>query len=199
VLTKERTVIGRRKQSDISISDNSVSGLHASIARRGDKYEIVDMQSTNGVHIAGRRIDRQLLKDGDLVVVGEHQLEYLEGNFEGQVEGGNRDPVGLPPDVTADPGRLLVLSGKNKGEAIELSAALISVGEPGVQMAAISQRPTGHFIVHVDGGKDRNRVPMVNGEPIGFRSRKLEHGDTLEVAGIEMQYFVSDRTVINLR
>jgi ribosome-associated protein YbcJ (S4-like RNA binding protein) len=42
----------------------------------------------------------------------------------------------------------------------------------------------------VDGGKDKDKVPMVNGEPTGFKSRKLIDGDEIEVAGIEMEYRV---------
>ena len=46
----------------------------------------------------------------------------------------------------------------------------------------------GHFIIHVDGGK--GKVPLVNGEPTGFKARKLEHDDEIEVAGILMEYTV---------
>lgn len=53
------------------------------------------------------------------------------------------------------------------------------------------RRPSGHFIIHVDGGEDKLHVPIINGEPIGFESRRLERGDQIEVAGIEMEYGAS--------
>ena len=80
------------------------------------------------------------------------------------------------------------MSGKDIDTKIRLNEALTTIGVPGVQMAAVSMRPRGHFIIHVDGGKDKSKVPVVNGEPTGFKSRQLEDGDNIEVAGIEMQY-----------
>ena len=65
---------------------------------------------------------------------------------------------------------------------------MTTVGEPGIQVAAVSKRPQGHFIIHVDGGKEKDKVPLVNGEPTGFKSRKLEPGDVIEVADIQMEY-----------
>ena len=85
-------------------------------------------------------------------------------------------------------GALIVSGGANDGQCVSLAEPLNTIGEAGVQVAAVSKRPSGHFIIHVDGGKDRDRVPLVNGEPIGFKARRLEVGDRVEVAGIEMGY-----------
>lgn len=205
VLSKESTVIGRKKECDISVTDSAVSGVHGRVLRVGDKYQIKDMSSTNGIHLHGRRIQQQILKDGDIILVGEHQLKFVEGKFVDTSTLEIPNPVKKKSDKAApptspieQPASLLILSGRNKNQQIDLTEPLTSVGVPGIQVAAISQRPQGHFIVHVDGGKDRNRVPTVNGDPIGFRSRKLEHGDKIEVADIEMEYLLSDITVIKL-
>ena len=85
-----------------------------------------------------------------------------------------------------DEPRLKVITGK--GEDVVLQQGLTTIGSPGIQVAAISKRPRGYFIIHVDGGEDRERVPLVNGEPTGFRSRQLAHGDHIQVAGIEWEY-----------
>ncbi|MBL6690132.1 MAG: hypothetical protein ISP91_07050 [Pseudomonadales bacterium] len=71
-----------------------------------------------------------------------------------------------------------------------LEDSMTSIGVAGVQMAAVSKRPQGHFIIHVDGGKDRNKTPVVNGEPIGFKSKKLEVGDLIEVADLQFEYCI---------
>jgi hypothetical protein len=65
---------------------------------------------------------------------------------------------------------------------------MTTIGVPGIQVAAVSRRPQGHFIIHVDGGKEKARVPLVNGEPIGFKSHKLEDKDKIEVADTKMEY-----------
>ncbi|MFT7684894.1 MAG: pSer/pThr/pTyr-binding forkhead associated (FHA) protein [Candidatus Azotimanducaceae bacterium] len=87
-------------------------------------------------------------------------------------------------------GYLIYSTGPKSGAKIPLEEGLTTIGEPGVQIAAISKRPQGHFIIHVDGGKDKNKVPLVNGEPTGFKSHKLEPGDTIEVAGNQMEYYI---------
>ncbi|MDZ7686226.1 MAG: hypothetical protein U5O39_15465 [Gammaproteobacteria bacterium] len=85
-------------------------------------------------------------------------------------------------------GFLKVVGGQRDGERITLEEGLTKIGQPGVQVAAVSRRPQGYFLIHVDGGNDRERVPLINGEPIGFKSRKLEPGDKVEVAGTTMSY-----------
>lgn len=69
-------------------------------------------------------------------------------------------------------------------EDVALQQGLTTIGKPGIQVAAISKRPRGCFIIHVDGGEDRKRVPLVNGEPTGFKSRQLAHGDRGNRVGV---------------
>lgn len=172
--------IGRKSDCDISIKDPAVSGNHAQIKKTPDGYLIEDLGSTNGVHISGHKINRKILKNEDVVTIGEHQLRFLISKTE----------VTQSTQNVASAGYLMVTSGANSGDRIDLKDALTTVGKPGIQVAAVSKRPKGHFIIHVDGGKDKDKVPLVNGEPTGFKSRKLEPGDIIEVAGIEMEYCV---------
>lgn len=179
----EFAVIGRKSDCDISIKDPAVSGSHARLQKIGDSYVIQDLGSTNGIYMKGRRIKQQVLKNEDVVTIGEHKLKFLIGD--------GTAPPKEPPKVYKNIGAkgfLRVLTGEHKGQKILLEEGLTTIGEPGIQVAAVSRRPQGHFIIHVDGGKDKERVPLVNGEPTGFKSRKLESGDTIEVAGVEMQY-----------
>ncbi|HEX9404887.1 MAG TPA: FHA domain-containing protein, partial [Steroidobacteraceae bacterium] len=78
----------------------------------------------------------------------------------------NKRP-GVPDNATALPkAKLQVLSGAFAGRELELTKALTTLGRPGVQVAAITRRAEGYFIVHVDSGKE-NDFPQVNGVPIG--------------------------------
>ena len=184
LITGATTTIGRRSACDISISDPAVSGKHAQIQRIKDDYLIQDLGSTNGLMYEGRKIKQQVLKNNDVVLVGEHKLKFV------LIEpvAGPRKPANTLSNASSAGAYLDILTGPDTGQEINLEEGLTTIGQPGVQVAAISRRPQGHFIIHVDGEKDKGRVPLVNGEPTGFKSRKLEPGDKVEVAGIAMEY-----------
>jgi len=86
--------------------------------------------------------------------------------------------------------KLQVLSGAFAGRELELSKALTTLGRPGVQVAAITRRAEGYFIVHVDSGKD-NDFPLLNGNAIGAQATRLTDNDVIQLAGVKMGFFVS--------
>ena len=86
--------------------------------------------------------------------------------------------------------KLQVLSGAFAGRELELNKALTTLGRPGVQVAAITRRADGYFIVHVDSGKP-NDYPQVNGTPTGEQARKLSDNDVIMLAGVKMGFFES--------
>jgi pSer/pThr/pTyr-binding forkhead associated (FHA) protein len=102
----------------------------------------------------------------------------------------NKRP-GVPENATALPkAKLQVLSGAFAGRELELTKALTTLGRPGVQVAAITRRAEGYFIVHVDSGKE-NDFPQVNGVPIGPQARRLNDNDVVQLAGVKMGFFES--------
>jgi pSer/pThr/pTyr-binding forkhead associated (FHA) protein len=86
--------------------------------------------------------------------------------------------------------KLQVLSGAFAGRELELTKALTTLGRPGVQVAAITRRAEGYYIVHVESGKD-NDFPLVNGQEIGAQARKLSDNDVVQLAGVKMGFFAS--------
>ncbi|MDX1405193.1 MAG: FHA domain-containing protein [Woeseiaceae bacterium] len=86
--------------------------------------------------------------------------------------------------------KLQVLSGAFAGRELELTKALTTLGRPGVQVAAITRRAEGYFVVHVESGKDGD-FPLVNGQPIGAQAKKLADNDVLQLAGVKMGFFQS--------
>ena len=86
--------------------------------------------------------------------------------------------------------KLQVLSGAFAGRELELTKALTTLGRPGVQVAAITRRAEGYFIVHVDSGKEDD-FPLVNGVPIGPQARRLNDNDVVQLAGVKMGFFES--------
>jgi pSer/pThr/pTyr-binding forkhead associated (FHA) protein len=68
-------VVGRRK-GDIPLSDDKVSNRHAELKILGpEAYFVVDLASTNGTFLNGRRIDRQQVQGGEEIRVGDSLLQ----------------------------------------------------------------------------------------------------------------------------
>ena len=86
--------------------------------------------------------------------------------------------------------KLQVLSGTFAGRELELQKALTTLGRPGVQVAAITRRTEGYYIVHVESGKTEG-MPLVNGMAIGPQARKLQDNDVIQLAGVKMGFFIS--------
>jgi pSer/pThr/pTyr-binding forkhead associated (FHA) protein len=86
--------------------------------------------------------------------------------------------------------KLQVLSGSSAGRELDLVKALTTLGRPGVQVAAITRRAEGYYIVHVDSGSTQT-FPLVNGLAIGPQARKLEDNDIIQIAGVKMGFFLS--------
>lgn len=85
--------------------------------------------------------------------------------------------------------KLQVLSGSFAGRELDLVKALTTLGRPGVQVAAITRRSDGYYIVHVDGIADSH--PLVNDEPIGPKARRLVDSDVITLAGVKMGFFAA--------
>jgi len=76
LLNKSSMSIGRGHDCDIRLRSSSVSRYHAVLRISHDAVIFEDMNSTNGCFVNGRRIKRQLLKDGDRVKVGAVPLRF---------------------------------------------------------------------------------------------------------------------------
>ena len=95
---------------------------------------------------------------------------------------------GLDGKTPVKKAKLQVLSGSFAGRELELNKALTTLGRPGIQVAAITRRQDGYFIVHVDSDKPNN-FPLVNGTAIGSQARKLVDNDVIQLAGVKMGFF----------
>jgi pSer/pThr/pTyr-binding forkhead associated (FHA) protein len=84
--------------------------------------------------------------------------------------------------------KLQVLSGQFAGRELDLVKTLTTLGRPGVQVAAITRRADGFYIVHVESGKEGD-YPLVNGSAIGPQARKLRDNDVVQLAGVKMGFF----------
>jgi hypothetical protein len=78
VLAGERTTMGRSRECDIVIDDPNVSRKHAEVRRTIEGWMVVDLGSTNGVKLNGRRVREEVLSPGDEITLGLAQLKFEE-------------------------------------------------------------------------------------------------------------------------
>src|SRR5579859_6534207 len=218
-MNKERYTIGRLPDNDIRIDNAAVSGHHSLIINILNDSFLEDLNSTNGTYVNGKLIKKHALQHGDVVTVGHHQLRFVEDD-EAQDEFEKTmviQPSSRPvekvraaaevaekaaPALSATgksrtldgtalkKAKLQVLSGAFAGRELELNKALTTLGRPGVQVAAITRRAEGYFIVHVDSGKE-NDFPLLNGNAIGAQATRLADNDVIQLAGVKMGFFVN--------
>lgn len=76
-LQQDRSItIGRKESNDLVISNLGVSGMHARIDSIGDQFTLTDTGSTNGTFVNKNLITTKLLQDGDVILVGKHQIVF---------------------------------------------------------------------------------------------------------------------------
>jgi hypothetical protein len=75
-LERGRLAIGRSRDCDIRLTDPNVSRRHAEVRQEGSSFYVVDLDSTNGTEVNGRRVRRARLEDGDMIVLGSTELAF---------------------------------------------------------------------------------------------------------------------------
>jgi len=200
VLSDKETVIGRDTNCDVYLDDPSVSRHHAKVARIYTGYFIEDLHSTNGLTLNGRRVRKHMLKDGDLVQIGTHDLRY---KAEGAQIGADLDktvvlgpagaarreqhPSAPPPPPAERAGRAYIryLTGPEQGDSKLVNKSLFTLGNPGGNLAVISRRAQGYFLLHL-GGDTRTTL---NDKEVHGAGVKLGNGDRIQVGEMQLEFY----------
>lgn len=213
-LEKEVTTIGRKDGNDIVIDNIGVSGFHAKIVKEGDYYAVEDLNSLNGTFVDSKKIAKVVLNSGDVILVGKHTLEFISEtgpqNQKAQPMRGismDETMVIAPQDqekilASAEKldvlGGFIVIEGSADAGEYELKERVTTIGKdesariklkgffaPKVA-ALVNRRKEGYFI-----SPSGKKTIKVNGEEINHRY-DLKDGDIVEVAGVKMQFYISE-------
>jgi len=68
--------LGSAPENNIRVMDGAVSGKHAGVAIDGNKFEIVDLGSKNGVLVNGKKTPRRFLRNGDIITLGMTDFKF---------------------------------------------------------------------------------------------------------------------------
>ncbi len=75
-LVMEEYGIGRDPASDIVIEDREVSRRHAMISKKAGEFLLCDLDSTNGVYVNNLKLERAVLKHGDVFQIGSCVFQF---------------------------------------------------------------------------------------------------------------------------
>ena len=70
--------VGRRKDNDLVLPDEKVSGQHAVIVLEEGQWVLRDLESTNGTLMEGRRIQEVGLTADDIIQIGRTRVAFKE-------------------------------------------------------------------------------------------------------------------------
>ncbi|MBJ2155886.1 FHA domain-containing protein [Variovorax sp. IB41] len=203
-LAKDRTTLGRRAYNDIVIDNLAVSGEHAVLHMSGGEVQIEDLNSTNGTYVNALAVQKQTLKDNDVVEVGGCRIHFrarsnlaigpgsarsAPGEFSTAIplssaptESGALIELGIP--------MLRVLSGSGNNpdgqdaQDVPLQKVVTTIGKPGVAVAVVTRRRQGYVAASVMGNV------TLNGAVLGTDAVALQERDVLELGGATRMQFV---------
>ncbi len=202
--------IGRRPGLEIHLDNLSVSGEHANVFTIGEDSFVEDMGSTNGTMVNNRKITKHHLKNGDVIVIGKHDLVFVSDSPDDMSPTVGADdfaktviisPGSMPSPAsekvpasaakrsasgTAKKGAIFVLSGANSGKRIDIVKKVTSLGRTGKKAGTITDGSEGYTLAPTPGGDES---PTLNGRPVPASGALLRNGDIIEVAGTRLQFY----------
>ncbi|THU03703.1 FHA domain-containing protein [Lampropedia puyangensis] len=197
-LVKPTTLIGRRQHNDLILDDPTVSGKHAAIYTGESQISIEDLGSTNGTYVNGDAIPAKQPHElglGDRLVVGSYRISLQMQVSDawnassvsptiaaGSFENTTRHALSQGPSAAIE-----ILSGINKGRQLLLTKVVTTIGPPGQGVISLTHRLNAYYIKHLEG----EQIVRINGQPLQSDNTKLNNGDRIQLAGIEMVFKLS--------
>jgi general secretion pathway protein A len=106
-----RIIVGRTVDNDVQIDSKFISRHHCQITTTSDGSVLEDLNSTNGVYVKSKRVRRHHLNDGDVVVLGKHEIMYLDERF-ARTRPGTQESTGDHPELEDAPERAAAADGE---------------------------------------------------------------------------------------
>jgi hypothetical protein len=76
-LVNSRALIGRSELSDMVIESRFVSRQHALLIRDQNTVILIDLKSRNGTFVNSRRVSSEVLRDNDIITIGNHRIKLI--------------------------------------------------------------------------------------------------------------------------
>lgn len=207
--------IGRRKDNDIVIENLAVSGYHAKIESIGEEFVLIDLQSKNGCFVNEQLVNSHWLKNGDVISIGKHSLEFSGHRPASQTEDPNdeiaqtmvmdtsryrsmikKSAPNYPSHFKRRKKTVAVVTYLTGGEGrLVLKNKLIKIGRDDTADIKIKGLTLGRFAATISKRSDGYHIsfvggmarPRVNEEPIA-QNQLLNDMDIIEIGPAKLQF-----------
>ena len=187
------TTLGRAEDNDVVLSDLGVSRRHARLHIQGGRVQVEDLGSGNGTHIRGRRVERELIEAGEMVVIDPFTLSF-QIRLAAPPFGAGLGAVTAAPLAHNSPARLVVLNGHRLAPAYPLVGPRFELGrsedkdvvlfDPSASRnhASIQQRGLRHWLEDLGSANGT----FLNGRRV--REYPLSQGDRVRIGSTEFLF-----------
>ncbi len=102
-LSRPRMILGRDPGCDISLDSTYLSRFQNLFMQTDGGWMIIDLNSTNGCFVNGRRVREHRLRDGDFIAVGHHQLRFASLGRRAELAASMEEAPETPEPVSVSP------------------------------------------------------------------------------------------------
>jgi hypothetical protein len=142
-LTQSVIKVGKVPSAHLQIADDAVSRMHAIIEVTGCDVSLIDLGSTRGSFVNGKKVNKARLESGDVITLGDTRIELTIRDAAARAAGpGAARPPAVPAPARRGAERPTVVSGVIEAviEAVPAVAPAQAV-PPTVVMAPVSTAP----------------------------------------------------------
>ena len=75
-INKPIVSIGRAASNTITLNNSNISQRHCEIVFEQNNYKIIDQKSTNGVLVNGLKVEKEILKNGDIISLANVEITF---------------------------------------------------------------------------------------------------------------------------
>jgi predicted component of type VI protein secretion system len=195
-LTGGVVTIGRQPDNLLRIDNPIVSGHHATICWENGRYVLEDHESFNGTYLNNRRINKEALKDGDVVLIGKHRVEFHVARSESETKDRSAGwqaqlekskPPQLDPTMVLDTAKLKEMMAKMKLDPAYAQRSRIAI-VPGPDSVERQHRKIGTITI-VAGRTNRRHYVL---------SSKLSAIGKSTMAGIRLKRWFAPRIAASI-
>ncbi len=176
--------IGRKPDNDVVLSLDYVSGHHGRLEQRTTAWHYLDLGSLNGTSVNGQRVQSAVLRDGDILRIGDPQGNSVSLTF--RAAGAVGAPAPIPGTIRMEAAALGMkpsfVIGRNPQADIPLPAPVVSWHHARLDQY-LDAGAQGHVLTDLNS----TNGTFVNGQRL-VRPRLLQQGDVVQIGPFKLVY-----------